>query len=214
MTGVGVARLLHGDLELGAVLLRGVTILRRSLWMEGWRHGGDVRSARRPSRDGTRETQVKSECRCAQHRDSRKLEEGLSAHGCVWKQLTVAGHGRVVTFPWGCSGSASLPHQPDGAPSHAGRLCALCRALMPDVISGPALFPPWAVGRQRHGAASRTKEWKELRALPPWGTGSLPPLPPHPLPTAPFCSLFIYHLLGSLGKPVYTYRSYSNPSGE
>lgn len=38
MTGVGVAWLLRGDLELGAVLLRGVTVFSEG--PSGWEAGG------------------------------------------------------------------------------------------------------------------------------------------------------------------------------
>lgn len=170
--------------------------------MGGQWHGWDVletvRSARRPSRNGTRETQVKSECRRAQHRDPRKLEDGVICHGCVWKQLAAAGHGHVFTFSWGCLGSTLFLIGPTGSPDMQGGsvTCAMSRCLdLISVPSCPAVFSPWAVGRWRPGVAFRTKERRKLGALPPWGTGTLPP---HPSANCPILPPFY---LPPLGKP-------------
>ena len=190
-------------------------VVRRSLWMGGQWHGWDVletvRSARRLSRDGTRETQVKSEYRHAQHRDPQKLEDGVICRGCVWKQLAAAGHGHVFTLSWGCLGSTLFLIGPTGSPDMQGGsvTCAMsCCLDFISVPSCPAVFSPWAVGRWRPGVAFRTKERRKLGALPLWGTGALPP---HPSVNCPILPPFY---LPPLGKPVSTYMSYSNPSGE
>lgn len=127
----GRGLLLRGDLELGAVLLRGVTVFSKGpldgrLAAQRGRAGDCEASQEAIERWGQRRRQDQSAGVLST--GPRRLEEGV----CPWLCLEAPHCGWTWTQP---GLSFSLPHQPDRA---LIGLCALCRALPADVISGPS----------------------------------------------------------------------------